>query len=108
MVNSIFLKVEGNNPRNRIWSFLIVNSEYDYSIKEISDNSNVSYNMAKYIMKDYFKKNKLIKERIVGKAKLYHLDFNNKIVKKFIEYYWEIIKANSKAYKRKKLLAPVT
>ena len=35
-MKSIFLKKQGDNPKNRIWDFLIVHSEYDYSMKEIA------------------------------------------------------------------------
>ena len=93
--NSIFLKVEGNKPINRIWDFLIVNSEYDYSLKEISDNARVSYAMTKILFKEYFNLRKLVKERAVGQAKLYHLDFDNSVVEKFRQYYWAVIEQNT-------------
>ncbi len=93
---SIFLKAEGDKPLNRIWDFLIVHSEYDYSLKDISEMAGVSYAMTKIIFRDYFIPRKLIKQRNVGQAKLFHLDFDNPVVEKFREYYWAVIEANTK------------
>ena len=91
---SIFLKVEGDKPMNRIWDFLIVHSEYDYSLKDISDMAGVSYAMTKILFKSCFIPRKLIKQRNVGRAKLFHLDFDNPVVEKFKEYYWAVVEAN--------------
>ena len=76
MEKSLFLKAEGDKPLNRIWNFLIVHSEYDYSLKEISENAKVSYAMTKIVFKNYFIPRKLVKGRVVGQAKLFHLDFD--------------------------------
>ena len=96
MKKSIFLKVEGDKPMTRIWDFLIVHSEYDYSLKDISDMAGVSYAMTKILFKNCFIPRRLIKQRNVGQAKLFHLDFDNPVVERFKEYYWAVVEANTK------------
>ena len=92
---SIFLKIENDKPLNRIWDFLIVHSEYDYSLKDISKMAGVSYAMTKILFKDYFIPRRLVIQRDVGQAKLFHLDFDNPVVEKFREYYWAVIESNT-------------
>ena len=90
MVSS-FLKAEGNTVKNRIWNFLIVHSEFDYSMKEIAKHSNVSYTALKEIWKELVGRNIIFHTRDVGKAKMYKLNRNNSQVEKFIDYYWAVV-----------------
>ena len=88
---STFLKLEGNTVRNRIWNFLIVHSEFDYSMKDIAKLSEISYTALKEIWKELIKRNIVIHTRNVGKAKMYKLNRENPQVEKFIEFYWSVI-----------------
>jgi len=90
-MKSVFLKQEGDTPKNRIWSFLIIHSEYDYSMKEIAKYSKVGYTTLKKIWKEFREKNIVIKTRDVGKAKMYKLNLKNPIVEKFIDFYWAVV-----------------
>ncbi len=91
MKKSVFIQEEGNTPKNRIWSFLIVHSEYDYSMKDIARYSGVGYTSLKEIWKGFREKKIIIQTRIVGKAKMYRLNLKNPIVNKFIDYYWAVV-----------------
>ena len=93
MEKSIFLQEEGDNPKNRIWSFLIVHSEYDYSMKDIARHANVGYTTLKAIWKDFKEKKIVIQTREVGKAKMYRLNLKNPVVERFIDYYWAVVDA---------------
>lgn len=91
-MKSLFLKSEGDNPKNRIWDFLITFQEYDYSMKDIADNSKVAYSTLKLIW-PYFEKNKIVMQiRNVGRAKMYKLNLKNPIVKSFISYYYAVVR----------------
>lgn len=87
----LFLKLEGNTLRNIIWNFLIVQSEFDYSMKDIAKFSDVSYTSLKEIWKDFIERNIVVKTRNVGKAKMYKLNRENPQVEKFIDYYWSVV-----------------
>ncbi len=88
---SIFLKLEGNTVRNRIMNFLILHSEFDYSMKDISKFSDISYTALKEIWKEFIKRKIVIHTRNVGKAKMYRLNRKNLQVEKFIDYYWSVV-----------------
>lgn len=91
MPKSLFLKEQGDSPKNRIWSFLIVHSEYDYSMKDIARYSKVGYTTLKRIFKEFREKKMVVQTRTVGKAKMYKLNFKNPIVAKFIDFYWAVV-----------------
>ena len=91
MPKSVFLREEGNTPKNRIWGFLIVHSEYDYSMKDIARYSGVGYTTLKEIWKDFREKKVVVETRTVGKAKMYKLNIKNPVVNKFIDYYWAVV-----------------
>jgi len=93
MPKSAFLQEEGNTPKNRIWSFLIVHSEYDYSMKDIARYSKVGYTTLKQIWKEFKEKKIVVQTRVVGKAKMYRLNIKNPVVNKFIDYYWAVVES---------------
>ena len=104
---SIFLKLEGNTVRNRIWNFLIVHSEFDYSMKDIAKFSDVSYTALKEIWKEFIKRKIVTNTRNVGKAKMYKLNRETPQVEKFIGYYWSIIDSEiDKQLRKEKVLVP--
>ncbi|MBI3034955.1 hypothetical protein HYY71_01405 [Candidatus Woesearchaeota archaeon] len=92
-MKSVFLQEEGNTPKNRIWGFLIVHSEYDYSMKDIARYSKVGYTTLKEIWKEFKEKKIVVQTRAVGKAKMYRLNLKNPVVNKFIDYYWAVVDA---------------
>lgn len=86
-----FLKLEGNTVKNRIWNFLILYSEFDYSMKDISKFSDVSYTALKETWKILVKRKIVVHTRDVGKAKMYKLNRENLQVEKFVNYYWSVV-----------------
>lgn len=100
---STFLKLEGNTVKNRLFNFLILHSEFDYSMKDIAKNSNVSYTALKKIWKKLARRKIVIHTRDVGKAKMYKLNRDNPQVENFINYYWSVV--DSEVNKKRKKLA---
>ena len=95
-MTSAFIKYEGNTPRNRIMEFLVTFAvEDDYSMMDIANHSKVSYAALKIIWKEFIKESRVVFTRNVGKAKMYKLNVQNPIIKKFVEYYWKIIEEES-------------
>ncbi len=93
MEKSVFLQEDGDTPKNRIWSFLIVHSEYDYSMKDIARYACVGYTTLKVIWKEFKEKKVVVQTREVGKAKMYRLNLKNPVVERFIDYYWAVVDA---------------
>lgn len=93
MAKSVFLQHEGDTPKNRVWDFLIVHSEYDYSMKDIARYSEVGYTTLKHLWKEFKLKKKVVQTRQVGKAKMYKLNLEDQVVRKFIDFYWTVVEA---------------
>ena len=91
---SVFLEKEGYNPKNKVLDFLIVASDFDYSLKEISKFSDVSYPCIKQLKKELVKNKWIVFTRAVGKSQMYKLNSKNNMVKKFIDYYWSVIESS--------------
>lgn len=95
-MTSAFIRYEGNTPKNRIMEFLVTFAvEDDYSMMDIAKHSKVSYATLKNLWKEFVKEKRVIFTRYVGKAKMYKLNVQSPIIKKFIEYYWKIIQEDS-------------
>ncbi len=90
-MKSLFLKKQGSTPKNKVLDFLITYSELDYSLKEIAKHSEAGYSTVKILIKKLVKDKWVIPTRKISKIKLYKLNVNNPEVKKFIEFYWEVI-----------------
>jgi len=91
MAKSIFLEKQGENPRNKILDFLIIHSELDYSLKEISRYSGAGYSSVKILVKKLAKDKWVIPTRKISKIIMYKLNTDNPEVKKFIDFYWEVV-----------------
>jgi hypothetical protein len=86
MVKSVFLEREGATPKNKVTDFLIVHSEFDYSLKDIARFSEVSYACMKHLKKELVKGKWIVLTRKIGRAQMYKLDINNKKVQKFVDF----------------------
>ena len=88
---SVFLEREGYTPKNKVLDFLIIGQDFDYSLKEIAKNSNVSYPCIKQLKKELVKDKWIILIRKVGKAQMYKLNLKSKKVQKFVEFFWAVV-----------------
>ena len=88
---SVFLEREGYTPKNKVLDFLIVAQEFDYSLKDISRYSNVSYPCIKQLKKELVKDKWINLTRKVGKAQMYKLNLKNKKVQKFVDFFWAVV-----------------
>ena len=92
MAKTAFLHVFGDSPILKVLDFLVVNEDFDYSMTDIANLSGVGYSTLKLFWRKLEESNIIKQTRIVGKAKMYRLNFANPVVKKFIDFYWEITK----------------
>ncbi len=103
---SAFLEVFGDSPILRVLDFLVVNEDFDYSMTDIASLSGVGYSTLKLFWNKLEESTIVTQTRIVGKAKMYRLNFANPIVKKFRDFYWETTKQKvHEELKGKKLIA---
>ena len=92
MVKTAFLELFGESPLLKILDFLVVNDDFDYSMTDIAELSGVGYATLKLLWPK-LEKNKIIKQtRIIGKAKMYKINFENSMINSFRDFYWNITK----------------
>ncbi len=72
---SSFVKALGNSPRIRVWDYLVVTrGMFDFSMTDLSEGSDVSWNTLKGISPDFIKKRIIVPTRNIGRATLYKLN----------------------------------
>jgi len=86
---TIFLQIFGESPVLKVLDFLIVNEDFDYSMTDVANLSNVGYSTLKLFWNNLEVNKIVINTRTVGKAKMYRLNLDNPVVKKFRDFYWE-------------------
>ena len=103
---SIFVEYFGDTPMVRILNFLILGKDFDYSMTEIAEGSNVGWASFTRAWKELEKKKAIVHTRDIGRAKLYKLNTQDPTVQKLIKLHWEIIKAETdKILDKKKVIA---
>lgn len=100
-----FLDIFGDSPILRVLDFLVVNEDFDYSMTDIASLSGVGYSTLKLFWSKLENSRVVKQTRIVGKARMYKLNFDNSVVKKFRDFYWETTKQKvHEGIKEKELL----
>ena len=91
MERSAFVRVFGNSPVVRVIDFLLTERGlYDYTLKDIAENSNVSFVTLQAVFPKLEKIGIVKMTRRIGKAKLYMLNEENPLVQKLIRMDKEI------------------
>ena len=67
MEESIFLKLIGNSPLSKVLDFLLTSRDFDYSKKDIAENSEISYNTLNSIWSQLISNDIIVKTRRIGK-----------------------------------------
>jgi len=94
----IFLRIFGDTPKLRVMDYLVINDDYDHSIKDIARNAEVGYTTLKQFWKQLLSEEIITFTRQVGKAKMYQLNKKNPVVKEFEKFYWFTTRAYTKKH----------
>ncbi len=89
---SVFIKTFGDSPIHKVLDFLVVFSEFDYSIADISKKAKVGYSTLKILIKKLEKLGLVKHTRIDGRNKMYKLNRTNQSIITFEKFYWDITK----------------
>lgn len=95
MEESIFVEYFDGTPVARILDFLILGKDFDYSMTEIAQGSNVGWTSFTRVWKNLEKKKVVIPTREIGRAKLFKLNTQDPTVQKLVRLHWEIVKAET-------------
>lgn len=82
---SSFVLAMGNTPFVRVISFLLENRIFDHSKTEIAKNAEVGWSTLHGIWKRFEELDIVKQTRTVGKSKMFKLNEENPVVRKFIE-----------------------
>lgn len=101
MERNVFLEFVGDTPTNRLLDFLITGRDFDYTLTDLANKASVSWSTLHRIFPQFIKNNIVKQTREIGRAKLYKLNAENIVVKKFIALYdtilqQELLKAEEK------------
>lgn len=87
---SIFLDVVGNSPVMRVLQYLIEGRDFDYTLTDLT-KAGVSWGTLHAIFPKLIKYRLVVRTRTIGRAKLYKINKDNPIAKKFIDLYDTLI-----------------
>lgn len=87
MEESTFIKLIGNSPLSKVLDFILTSREFDYSKKEIAENSEISYNTLNSIWSQLISNDILVKTRRIGKQDMFKLNTENRLVGELIRFY---------------------
>ncbi len=85
MEKSLFVEFFGEYPIIKVLDFLIENEIFDYSKREIAENSGVSWNTLETFWDKLEEKEIIVRTRKIGKSELFKLNMENPVVQKLIE-----------------------
>ena len=83
---SIFINLLGDCPLIRILNNFLIFREFDYSLTDVAESSNVAWSTLNLLWPKLEKNKIVVHTRNVGKAKMYKLDVENKIVQDLIKF----------------------
>jgi len=86
----MFKDIFGNSPQTKVLDFLADYPDFDYSISEIANKSNVSRPTVYKVIEILLKKDLVIKTREQGNSPLFKLNLENKLVQLILKFDFEI------------------
>ena len=84
---SLFTEFMGDSPTIRVLDYLLTERELDFSITDIAENAGIGRATLYRIWDNLIKSKIILSTRIIGKAKLFKLNADNKKIKKLMEIY---------------------
>jgi len=104
---TIFREALGDSPVIRVLDFLIEGRGLDYSLSDITENSNIGWTTLHRIWEKLVQLKIVVPTREIGRAKLFKLNEENPAVKKLINLYDTLLYLETEKYFTKKVEAIV-
>jgi len=82
---SLFIAYMGDSPTIRVLDYLLTERDLDFSLTDIAIHAGIGRATLYRILDNLLAYKILIPTRIIGKAKLYKLNKENKVINKLIE-----------------------
>lgn len=104
---TIFREALGDSPVIRVLDFLIEGRGLDYSLSDITENSNIGWTTLHRIWEKLVQLKIVVPTREIGRAKLFKLNEENPAVRKLINLYDTLLYLETEKYFSKKVEAMV-
>jgi len=104
---TIFRELLGDSPVIRVLDFLIEGRGLDYSLSDITENSNIGWTTLHRIWEKLVQLKIVVPTREIGRAKLFKLNEENPAVKKLINLYDTLLYLETEKYFTKEVEAIV-
>jgi predicted transcriptional regulator len=85
MKQSMFVRTFGNTPKVKVLDFLLDNDLLDWCKADIAEQTKISRATIDLFFEDLIRQGIITKSRTIGRATLYRLNKNDKLVQKLIE-----------------------
>lgn len=82
---SLFIAYMGDSPTIRVLDYLLTERDLDFSLTDIAFHAGIGRGTLYRILDNMIKQRIIVPTRIIGKAKLFKLNTENKVIKKLIE-----------------------
>lgn len=105
---SSFVKLFGEHPTVKVIDFLITFREFDYSLKDISENAGIAWSTLHSILPDLLELEVIRETRKVGRAKMYKLNGESSIVKQLVTLDNKLIKELADELTLEKVAVPIS
>ena len=92
---SVFVEYFGSSPYIKVLDFLIQGQDFDYGMTEVARGARVGWSAFTKVWGALLERKIIIQTRAIGNAKLFTLNRKNPIVKKIIQFDWELTKLAS-------------
>ncbi len=99
------IDIFGDKPVAKILDFFRIHSYWDYSIKDVSKATGISYRTLQGLIPELTKKGFLVYTRTEGKAKMYKFDETSPVAKRLHEFARDIDFELAKMSAKKKITA---
>ena len=82
---SLFIELFGDSPTINVLDYLLTERELDFSISDMARNAGIGRATLYRIWDDLMRNEIITSTRVIGKSKLYKLNWQNPKIKKLIE-----------------------
>ena len=82
----MFVRYMGDSPFIRVLDFLIENEIWDYSLQDISDNTDLARNTVSKVLDKMLGLGMVVNTRTVGRSKMFQINRQEPVVKKLIKF----------------------
>lgn len=104
MEQNTWLEFVGDAPINRLLDLFLTGRDFDYTLTDLAKKAGISWSTLHRIFPRLVKSNIVILTREVGRAKLYKLNKNHRVVKRLVELHDAVLEQSLTEAEEKQMI----